>query len=130
MMGESLILTAIAWATVLLATFWFDAGGPFENLAKASALLFAVVGLVGLIKFLHAFLFANDRTDQPSLDALQDVASVRTPLYGQNRAALPPQQSVPASDYPRRANTKEMAPRPSVTENTTRLLDDEPTASE
>jgi hypothetical protein len=130
-MAESLFLTTVAWAIVLLATFWFDAGGPFENVAKGSALLFAVVGLVGLLKFLYTFLFATDPPVQTSINEPEDVSSARTSLYEPSRAALPAQQSVPASDYPRRAKTKEMVPRSSVTENTTKLLDDQaPTPSD
>ena len=123
-LGESAVLTTVAWAIVLVATFWFDAGGPFEIIGKIAAVLFSLVGLIGLIKFLHAFLFVNDRADQPSPDALQNAVSARTSLSEPNQTGLPAHESLPLSDYPRRANTKEMAPRPSVTENTTRLLDD------
>src|SRR5262245_21868784 len=56
---ESLILTVLSWAMALLATWWFDAGGPFELIAKAASLLFFFVGLVGVLRFLYAFLFVK-----------------------------------------------------------------------
>jgi hypothetical protein len=44
---------------------------------------------------------------------------VRTP-------ALPPPQSIPVPTFaPRRANTAELVPPPSITENTTKLLDED-----
>ena len=131
-MAESALFTVAMWAATLCATFWFDAGGPFEGVAKAAAVLFANLGLIGLIRFLYGFLFAKDVVGQSAPNAFAKAASAGAVLDSPNRSALPPQQSLPVSDYPqpvnRRANTKEMAPPRSVTENTTRLLD-EPTAN-
>ncbi|HEY0385507.1 MAG TPA: hypothetical protein VGC64_05825, partial [Pyrinomonadaceae bacterium] len=41
-------------------------------------------------------------------------------------AALPPAQSIPVSTWRQRPNTAEIVNPPSVTEHTTRLLDDPP----
>ncbi len=125
-MTESALLTGIAWAVAIVATFWFDTGGPFENLAKVAALLFFLLGLIGLVRFLYGFLFVKDLVDKPVYNACTNAASQGALGDPPRRAALPSQRDVPATDYQQRSNTKEMAPQPSVTENTTRLLQDPP----
>lgn len=126
LMTESAIFTAIPWAVALAATLLFDVGGRFENVAKIAALLFALLGLVGLLRFLYGFLFVKDLVDQPERNAFRNIASQGAMGEAPRRAALPAQRALPATDYSRRANTKEMAPQPSVTENTTRLLEEPP----
>ncbi len=124
---ESAIFTIVAWAVVLFATFWFDTGGPFGDVAKIAALLFAILGLIGLIRFLYGFLLVKDVADPPARNAFPNPTAEGASVEAPGRFALPPQQSISISDYPRRANTKEMVPQPSVTENTTRLLDEQST---
>jgi hypothetical protein len=124
-MTESALLTAFCWAVAFAATFWFSAHGSGEVIAEMTSLLFFVLGLIGLIRFLYGFLFAKDVGKTASTFAHNQV-----PSGEKHRGALPPQQSIPISDYPLRVNTKEMAPRMSVTENTTRLLDDQPPSNE
>ncbi len=123
-MGESAIFTAIAWVVAIVATAGVDAGGPFERLAIAAALIFFLLGLIGLIRFLYGFLFVKDLVGQPERDAFPNQASQRGLADPPRRAALPAQRDLPATDYQQRSNTKEMAPQPSVTENTTRLLEE------
>lgn len=123
MMIESAALTAFSWVVVLIATDFFDNHGVSEITAKIAALVFALIGFIGLFRFLYAFLFVKDlggpaRVAQPAEVSPHSLPD--KPAYG----ALPPQQSIPISDYPLRPNTKEMSPQPSVTENTTRLLDE------
>ncbi len=128
MISESLYLTLIAWVVALVATMAFDAGGPVENIAKVAALTFFLVGLIGLLRFMYAFLFVGETAPAVTQRASPpgSTRSSGSPALKESaRAALPPQQAVPVSDYPRRSNTKEMVPRPSVTENTTRLLEDQ-----
>jgi len=125
MIRESIYLTLIAWAITLSATLFFDAGGPWEIAARVSGILFFLVGLIGLLRFVYAFLFVRDAA--PAL--VRPSAIPRTPgsvMSDPARAALGPQQGMPLSDYPRRTHTKEMVSPPSVTENTTRLLQDQP----
>jgi hypothetical protein len=126
-MTESAIFAAISWAIVIFATLLFDWGGPFETMAKIAALLFTFLGLIGLVRFLYGFLFVKDVTVQPATNAFPKAASrgVIAEAFGQN--ALPAQREVAGTDYPRRENTQEMVARPSVTENTTKLLQDPPT---
>ena len=124
-MVESAIFTAIFWTLLIFSTLAFDFGGRFEVMAKIAALLFFFLGLIGLLRFLYGFLFVKDRVGQPAHDALPGTSKdVPGPS---RRAALPGQRDVPISDYQRRGQTKEMLPQPSVTEHTTRLLDEIPT---
>ena len=124
-MLESAIFTVCSWAVALVATWWFDTHGAFETVAKIATLLFTILGLIGLLRFLYGFLFVR-AMDQIASNALPTAPAERTIAGEPSRSALPPQQSIPVSDYPRRVNTKEMRPQPSVTENTTRLLDEQP----
>jgi hypothetical protein len=125
-MVESAIFTGIAWLVLIVATFWFDAGGRFELMAKITALLFFVLGMIGLLRFLYGFLFVKDTMDQ-SERALSNATLQGALPETPRRAALSGRRDLPATDYPRRGHTKEMVPQPSVTENTTRLLDELPT---
>ena len=113
---ESVILTVFFWVIGLLATYWFDAGGPFELMARIGSLIFFLLGLVGLLRFVYAFLFMTDREIDAEHYARQ--------ITGQKRLTLPTPQQTPFSDFPRKVNTKEMVQPLSVTENTTRHLDD------
>lgn len=113
---ESLLLTLASWIVALLATNMFDWGGPFETVAKVGALIFFGLGLIGLLRFVYAFLFIRESVSAPVQ---------RTFPAATRRAALPSPQENPLTDYPQRSTTKEMVPRGSVTEQTTRLLNDE-----
>ena len=113
---ESVILTVVSWTIGLLATFLFDFGGPYELLAKVGAFIFFLVGFIGLLRFLYAFLFL--RTEEA--DREHNVRQVSE----RNQPALPPAEQTPISDFPTKANTKEMVRPISVTENTTQLLDE------
>ena len=114
---ESLILTIFSWAVAMACTFWFDASGVYEGIAKIGAVTFFLLGFVGLLRFLYAFLVLK-------MDAIPVKKPQQSILEGKP-ALLSPQQTVPISDFPRKPNTREMAKQPSVTENTTRLLEDE-----
>jgi hypothetical protein len=114
-MKESLVLTLTCWLLVVLGTATWDWGGTFESVAKVGSLIFFLLGLIGLLRFLYAFLFVND--GPATVDPAFPVTA--------RRSALPAAQVSPLSDYPQRTNTREMIPRGSVTENTTRLLDEE-----
>ena len=114
MIKESGGLTFAAWTVALLSTAMWDWGGPLENVAKVAGLIFFLLGLVGLLRFVYAFLFVKGESREP--DTALPAA--------QRRAALPSPQDLPLTDYPR-SNTREMIPRASITENTTQLLDKE-----
>ena len=125
MIRESIYLTLLAWAITLSATLFFDAGGPWEVAARVGGILFFLMGLIGLLRFIYAFLFVRETA--PTL--APPSAIPRAPGSVKNEpvhAALGPQQGIPLSDYPRRTQTKEIVAPPSVTEHTTRLLQDQP----
>lgn len=87
-------------------------------------LLFGVLILiVGIVRLLYALLF-EDKQPAAAAPAQQPFAP---PQFNPDarRAALPPQQSAPAPVSFRTRDTGELAARPSVTENTTRLLDNQ-----
>ena len=77
-----------------------------------------IVLFVGLVRWLYAKLFQKDTPSR--------VESSPS-LYAPPRATeLPPARGFPAPDFARASGkTAEMAQPPSVTENTTRLLEDE-----
>ena len=119
---EGAYLALVSWAVAFIAMLFVKVGGPLEVLAAIATILFFIVGLIGFIRFVYGFLFVKDS----ARTVLPDESPERLFSEQARRASLPPPQSLPVSDYPRRANTKEMAPPTSVTENTTRLLDEQP----
>ena len=118
--SESAYLTLIAWALAFAALLFVDFGGPFEVFARLALITFFLVGIVGLIRFVYGFLFVNDspKTEKQKETADHSISGRVVP------GALPPAHSVPVNDYPRRVHTKEIVQPPSVTENTTKLLDE------
>lgn len=88
----------------------------------------AVIFFAGaLMRILYALLFES-ATPGVKRDSITDVLPVSpaTLNAGSHVSALPPAQSIPVSEFkPRRMNTAELRHPPSVTENTTRLLDEE-----
>jgi hypothetical protein len=97
-----------------------------EVLVAISAVIFFAGGLM---RILYAMLFESAVPDLES-DASAQAPSVKPAQLntGTRVSALPPAQSIPVPNFtPRRMNTAELSRPPSVTENTTRLLDEEKT---
>ena len=95
-----------------------------EILVAISAVIFFAGGLM---RILYALLFESSA---PAIkqDATASTSPAAPAAFGATPhiSALPPAQSIPVPTFaPRRMNTAELAQPPSVTENTTRLLDDE-----
>jgi hypothetical protein len=80
----------------------------------------------GMMRILYALLFEQN-TPEIKRDAPAYVPSAMpAQLDSVRTSALPPAQSVPVPNFaPRRANTAELVQPQSVTENTTRLLDED-----
>jgi hypothetical protein len=116
MATESVALTVLSWAVALTATWWFDVGGPFEFIAKVGAGLFGLIGLIGLFRFLYAFLFVRQGEGLRAENTQREIPEYR-------ERALSPQQSS-FVDVPTKTTTKEIVQPISVTESTTRLLDE------
>ena len=104
-----------------------DDTAMLEVLVAVSAVIFFAGGLM---RVLYALLF------EPSTPGVKghlpaDISlAVPAQLKAGGRAsALPQAQGIPVSEFtPRRMTTAELAQPPSVTENTTRLLDEEQAA--
>ena len=109
MIKESVLFTLGAWAVMLAGMVFWESGGMLEIVGKGASVIFFFLGLIGLLRFVFTFLFVKGDIKLPA---------------GTLRASLPSPQDMPLSDYPVRTNTREMVPRSSVTENTTRLLDE------
>ena len=111
---ESVLFTLGSWIVMFVGILLWDWGGWIEAVAKVGSLIFFLLGLIGVLRFLYAFLFVkgDERPAQPAFPTAPQPA------------ALPSPQAMPLSDYPLRSNTREMVPRDSVTEGTTRLLDE------
>ena len=97
-----------------------------EVLVAISAVIFFAGGLM---RILYAMLFESTtpglKSDTPAPASAPTPAQLST---GTRVSALPPAQSIPVPNFtPRRMNTAELSQPPSVTENTTRLLDEEKT---
>lgn len=87
-----------------------------------------ILTMGGLLRILYA-VFLEDNTPASRPDAAPHYvppampARLSTPPRG---TALPPPQSIPTPAWRRPVDTSELAAPPSVTENTTRLLDERP----
>jgi hypothetical protein len=120
-LGGKLMLFGIFLAPAL--AMMSEIIGTPEELALIGMILF----LAGLLRLIYAFIFEDGpfrRQKGTALYAPPAAPGMFTPPT--SVSALPPSQSVPARAYaPPRADTGEIVYRPSVTEGTTRLLDDE-----
>jgi hypothetical protein len=81
----------------------------------------------GMMRILYALIYEGGapgvKRDMPAYVPPATPAQLNA---GGRTSALPPMQSRPVADFtPRRANTAELVQQPSVTENTTRLLDED-----
>jgi hypothetical protein len=97
-----------------------------EILVAISAVIFFAGGLM---RILYALLFESSAPGvKPDAAASTSPATPAALGATPRISALPPAQSIPVPSFaPRRMNTAELAQPPSVTENTTRLLDEEKT---
>ena len=97
----------------LVVSFIFDEGGPM--------IIPFVVFFVSLVMLLYARLF-SDKIAPVKGETPQGSYLAPNPT----RASLPPPTNMPIAGVGRQQiGTKEMAERPSVTEHTTRMLDNE-----
>jgi hypothetical protein len=106
----------LIFLSIVLLPIFFGLSIPVDN--PAPLIVPVTVFLAGLVLRIYAKMFSDEfveTTDVPR----RDFDSSRNP------SALPPQQSIPISDYiPPRTRTAEMIQPPSVVEGTTKLLDE------
>ncbi|MEO8434122.1 MAG: zinc ribbon domain-containing protein [Pyrinomonadaceae bacterium] len=105
------------------------AGTTFELFAALSAVVFFVGGL---LRMLYAGLFEDGAPRTPAMFAPYIPSPMPVQMGVVNRSAsLPPAQTMHKNAWSQRPTTGELVHRPSVTENTTRLLDrEDPTNSQ
>jgi hypothetical protein len=124
-MYKGLVLLASGFLVTLICLAFTKAGAPLEIFATIGALLSIIVGLFGLFQTLAAYLSDDDVQDEKQASS-QKIPGRPAQLDAHaSRSALPAAQGTPATDWRPRPQTAEMAQPASVTENTTRLLDDE-----
>ena len=118
MLSSFLVVPIIAIITVNL---FHEAAPLFVPLAA----LFCFVG--GLLRILYALLM-EDSVPEPDFESVTGYAQAAAPQFERptHNAALPPAAANQAPVWRPRPNTSEIyQPPPSITENTTRLLDKE-----
>ena len=78
----------------------------------------------GLVRILYALLM-EDANPQKNFEQMAEYAPPASPQLGRpgRNVALPPHAANPAANWRPRPNTAEIYQPPSITENTTRLLD-------
>src|SRR5688572_19525244 len=82
-----------------------------------------IIGVAGLVRFLYAWLLETN-VESATSPVLPRSAAMKGALNGHDYVALPVSHSVPAASFSaKRGDTREMVNPPSVTENTTRLLE-------
>lgn len=126
--GGILLLTGALLVPILGVLNSFSSG-PFLDILVAVAAIICFLG--GPIRMIYAALFeegAPPRVPVPlATYAAPPVMPLRSAMPGRAGNALPPASVNPTSGWRARPTTAELAQPPSVTENTTRLLDkDEP----
>lgn len=126
-LGLLLMLTAMLLAVI--AGIIHDSLGtdPLNTPGLAGKLLLflpaIIIGVAGFVRFLYAWLLeTNIQSGTPPL--LSPSAAMKSALTAEDYAALPASHSVPAASFgAKRGDTTEIVNAPSVTENTTKLLD-------
>jgi hypothetical protein len=118
------MLLAGAVLVPILAVFNNFTGAVFLEILTAVAAIICFLG--GPLRMIFAALFEEGAPSRPPMPltsyAPPPVIRPGVPAHGQN--VLPPPTTTPPMGW-RRPNTAELAQPPSVTENTTRLLDKE-----
>ncbi len=102
-------------------------GLPKELIGATAVILM----MGGFLRMMYALLFESGASPEPKGRAPQYVPPSTPPGYfdaPQAAPALPPRHSASAHAYraPRRFDTGELVPPPSVTDHTTRLLEKQP----
>ena len=116
--GKLMFYSGVLLPVFLVISLIFDEGGP---------MIFPfLVFFVGLAMMLYARLFSDNTL--PANDASPNNVAAQTSTLPSTsaRSSLPPATNMPLATAGRQqVRTNELAQPPSVTENTTRLLDNE-----
>ena len=120
---QGVLMLLIAMIATPIMAILSEAGLP-EILIPLTAILFF---WGGIIRMIYARIF-EDAAVHAAHDAppayIPPTGPAQFGAGGAPQSALPPQRSVPVSNWRQPTNTSELIPPASVTENTTRLLDE------
>jgi hypothetical protein len=112
MLSALLIVPLFVFAVILL---------DWDKLIPLVPLSAVVCVVGGLLRIAYALMFEHTGAS-PAVYNIPAPAQLNAPIRDQ---ALPPAQGTPVTDWRRRPETAEIIHPPSVTENTTKLLDKE-----
>ncbi|HEX8708114.1 MAG TPA: zinc ribbon domain-containing protein [Pyrinomonadaceae bacterium] len=120
--GVMMMLMGAVIVPILAVLDSFEHGpSTLDRLVPLAAILFFAGGLMRII---YAIVFEQNTARSQALPANISPAMPSQLNAGMRAGALPPPQSTPVPVFrPQAGNTAELVP-PSVTENTTRLLDE------
>ena len=116
----------------VMLLFIFMVSVPLYGLIGKSVMaLPPLLLMAGLMRILYAVIFQEGapRKKQQQFNTLPEVAPSTNDQLGTatRGTSLPPAQSIPVTDFnARRVDTREMVNPPSVTEHTTKLLNESP----
>src|SRR6185503_8580810 len=117
-LGTWIILASVVYS--LFVAFLTAVDDDFAVLLVVSVLSF----LVGFFRILYA-VFVQDRRERREIEA-QDTPGLSAKMGSNSRKQLNPSTAAPVESFTRPIKkTAEVVQPPSVTENTTRFLDDE-----
>lgn len=116
--GAMLMLSALLIVPLLIFAVIIFESEQLIPLVPLSAIV-CVVG--GMLRMAYALMFEHTGVDSTATN-FSMPAQLNAPARNQ---ALPPAQGTPINDWRRRPETAEIIHPPSVTENTTKLLDKE-----
>ena len=122
--GAMMMLSTILIVPIVSIISVFILGHPEVLIPLAAMALF----IGGLVRILYA-LIMEDANPQMNFEQMPGYAPRAVPQFSQpaRNAALPPHAANPPANWRPRPNTAEIYQPPSVTENTTRLLDKDDT---
>jgi hypothetical protein len=127
--GVSMLIFGAVIVPILgIINSYQDYAPTLEAMVAIAAVIFFAGGLM---RILYALLFESKvATAKPDSSGATPAATAPELDAGGRVSALPPAQSNPIPSFaPPRVNTAELIRPPSVTENTTRLLDEEKSLS-
>jgi hypothetical protein len=125
-MRKSLVLLLTSFFLTLLLLAFTKMGAPLELFAMIAALFSGIICFFGVFQFLSAYLKDDDAPDDKQTASSDATPARPAPLDSSaRRNALPSAPGTPATDWQRSTQTAEMERPASVTEHTTKLLDEE-----
>jgi hypothetical protein len=125
--GGILLLTGALVVPILGVLDSFAGNSSLLDIFVAIAAILCFLG--GPLRMIYAALFEEGAATRPAASSSYLTPSVplQSGMRGRGAEALPPAPANPATGWRSRPNTAELVRPPSITENTTRLLDkDEP----